>query len=146
MGKNRLPLVFLRALHRSTPHMLNSYDNARSFLSLQFNDMVNVPFSSEPFVAGIIAYFLDNTLHKKGDAIKKDRGKHWWAKFKSFKGDTRSEEFYSLPFNLNKYFPSVWFVGLSVNAAAAAAAAAASLSGSVENEKIGFIVLLIYCE
>jgi nucleobase transporter 1/2 len=58
-------------------------------------------------VAGCVAYFLDNTIHKKDSSIRKDRGKHWWAKFKSFKGDTRSEEFYSLPFNLNKYFPSV---------------------------------------
>ncbi|KAL2935973.1 Nucleobase-ascorbate transporter 6 [Bienertia sinuspersici] len=72
-----------------------------------FNDMVNVPFSSEAFVAGITAYFLDNTLHRKEGSIRKDRGKHWWDKFRSFKGDTRSEEFYSLPFNLNKYFPSV---------------------------------------
>lgn len=73
----------------------------------KFNDMINVPLSSEPFVAGCLAYFLDNTLHKKDDAIRKDRGKEWWDKFKSFKGDTRSEEFYSLPFNLNTYFPSV---------------------------------------
>lgn len=76
---------------------------------LQFNDMVNVPFSSEPFVAGCVAFFLDNTLHKRDGQVRKDRGRHWWDKFWSFKGDTRSEEFYSLPFNLNKYFPSVWF-------------------------------------
>ena len=73
--------------------------------TLQFNDIINVPFQSKPFVAGVVAYFLDNTLHKK-DA-RKDRGKHWWDKYRSFKGDVRSEEFYSLPFNLNKYFPSV---------------------------------------
>ncbi|XP_030458126.1 nucleobase-ascorbate transporter 6 [Syzygium oleosum] len=72
-----------------------------------FNDIVNVPLSSEPFVAGCLAYFLDNTLHRKDGGVRKDRGKHWWDKFRSFKGDTRSEEFYSLPFNLNKYFPSV---------------------------------------
>ncbi|OWM65377.1 hypothetical protein CDL15_Pgr008967 [Punica granatum] len=72
-----------------------------------FNDIVNVPFSSEAFVAGCLAYFLDNTLHKKDGQIRKDRGKQWWDKFRTFKGDTRSEEFYSLPFNLNKYFPSV---------------------------------------
>ena len=72
-----------------------------------FNDMVNVPFSSEAFVAGILAYFLDNTMHKRDGQVRKDRGKPWWDKFKSFKTDTRSEEFYSLPFNLNKYFPSV---------------------------------------
>jgi len=73
----------------------------------QFNDIINVPFQSKPFVAGVVAYFLDNTLFKRAADIRKDRGKHWWDKYKSFKGDTRSEEFYSLPFNLNKYFPSV---------------------------------------
>ncbi|KAL0318413.1 UNVERIFIED_CONTAM: Nucleobase-ascorbate transporter 6 [Sesamum angustifolium] len=73
----------------------------------RFNDIVNVPFSSEAFVAGILAFFFDNTLDKKDPQIRKDRGKHWWDKFRSFKTDTRSEEFYSLPFNLNKYFPSV---------------------------------------
>lgn len=78
-------------------------------LFFQFNDMANVPFQSKAFVAGIIAFFLDNTMHKKDGQTRKDRGKHWWDKFKSFKTDTRSEEFYSLPFNLNKYFPSVWF-------------------------------------
>ncbi|KAF8005984.1 hypothetical protein BT93_K0307 [Corymbia citriodora subsp. variegata] len=72
-----------------------------------FNDMINVPLSSEPFIAGCLAYFLDNTLHKKDNAIRKDRGKEWWDRFKLFEGDTRSGEFYSLPFNLNKYFPSV---------------------------------------
>lgn len=75
--------------------------------ALQFNDIINVPFQSKAFVAGCVAYFLDNTLHKKEAAIRKDRGKHWWDKYRSFKTDTRSEEFYSLPFNLNKYFPSV---------------------------------------
>lgn len=82
-------------------------DKYHVLFTLQFNDIVNVPFSSEAFVAGCVAYFLDNTLHRKDSAIRKDRGKHWWDKFRSFKGDTRSEEFYSLPFNLNKYFPSV---------------------------------------
>ncbi|KAJ8439504.1 hypothetical protein Cgig2_007021 [Carnegiea gigantea] len=72
-----------------------------------FNDMINVPFSSEPFVAGLLAYILDLTLHKKDSATRKDRGMHWWDRFRSFKSDTRSEEFYSLPFNLNKFFPSL---------------------------------------
>ncbi|KAJ8753535.1 hypothetical protein K2173_022776 [Erythroxylum novogranatense] len=96
----------------SVPQYFNEYTAIRGYGPVHtgarwFNDMVNVPFSSEAFVAGCVAYFLDNTLHKKDSAIRKDRGKHWWDKFRSFKGDTRSEEFYSLPFNLNKYFPSV---------------------------------------
>lgn len=73
----------------------------------QFNDMINVPFSSKAFVAGSLALFLDATLHNKDNQTRKDRGMHWWDRFRSFKTDTRSEEFYSLPFNLNKFFPSV---------------------------------------
>ena len=69
--------------------------------------MINVPFSSEAFVAGLLALFLDVTLHHKDNATRKDRGMQWWDKFRSYKTDTRSEEFYSLPFNLNKFFPSV---------------------------------------
>lgn len=69
--------------------------------------MINVPFSNKPFVAGLVAYFLDNTMHLHQSAVRKDRGYHWWDKFRSFKKDARSEEFYSLPFNLNKFFPSV---------------------------------------
>eukprot|EP00268_Persea_americana_P012080 TRINITY_DN1506_c0_g1_i3.p1 TRINITY_DN1506_c0_g1~~TRINITY_DN1506_c0_g1_i3.p1 ORF type:complete len:541 (+),score=79.64 TRINITY_DN1506_c0_g1_i3:1129-2751(+) len=72
-----------------------------------FNDMINVPFSSKAFVAGLVAFFLDNTLLRKNSATRKDRGYHWWDKFRSFKTDPRSEEFYSLPYNLNKFFPSV---------------------------------------
>ncbi|CAL5444690.1 unnamed protein product [Camellia sinensis] len=71
-----------------------------------FNDMINVPFSSEALVAGIVAYFLDITIHKKDSSIRKDRGRHWWDKFQSIDTDSRSQEFYKLPFKLHKYFPS----------------------------------------
>ncbi|CAA2999888.1 nucleobase-ascorbate transporter 6 [Olea europaea subsp. europaea] len=96
----------------SVPQYFNEYTAINGYGPVHssgrwFNDIINVPFSSEAFVAGILAYFLDNTLHKKDGQIRKDRGKHWWDKFRSFKTDSRSEEFYSLPFNLNKYFPSV---------------------------------------
>ncbi|KAL8123466.1 hypothetical protein AgCh_011441 [Apium graveolens] len=96
----------------SIPQYFNEYTAIKGFGPVHtsgrwFNDIVNVPFSSEAFVAGILAVFLDNTLHKKDSQIRKDRGKHWWDKFRSFKTDSRSEEFYSLPFNLNKHFPSV---------------------------------------
>lgn len=96
----------------SVPQYFNEYTVLNGYGPVHtsgrwFNDIINVPFQSEAFVAGCVAYFLDNTLHKRDSAIRKDRGKHWWDKFRSFKGDTRSEEFYSLPFNLNKYFPSV---------------------------------------
>ncbi|CAN6822130.1 unnamed protein product [Brassica oleracea var. botrytis] len=110
--RTKFILGFSVFLGLSIPQYFNEYTAIKGYGPVHtggrwFNDMVNVPFSSEPFVAGMVAFFLDNTLHKKDSSIRKDRGKHWWDKFRSFKGDTRSEEFYSLPFNLNKYFPSV---------------------------------------
>jgi len=54
-------------------------------------------------VALMVAVFLDNTLDYKETA--RDRGLPWWAKFRTFKGDSRNEEFYTLPFNLNRFFP-----------------------------------------
>ncbi|CAD5312321.1 unnamed protein product [Arabidopsis thaliana] len=71
-----------------------------------FNNIINVPFSSKAFVSGILAFFLDTTLPPKDKTTKKDRGLVWWKRFKSFQSDNRSEEFYSLPLNLSKYFPS----------------------------------------
>ncbi|CAL9774890.1 unnamed protein product [Musa acuminata subsp. burmannicoides] len=68
-----------------------------------FNDYINTIFSSPPTVALIVAVFLDNTLDFKDTAG--DRGMPWWARFRKFKGDGRNEEFYTLPFNLNRFFP-----------------------------------------
>ncbi|GFQ03523.1 nucleobase-ascorbate transporter 6 [Phtheirospermum japonicum] len=110
--RNKFILAFPIYLGLSVAQYFNSYTAIKGYgpahtSARWFNDIVNVPFSSEAFVAGIVAYFLDNTLHKMDAQIRKDRGKHWWDKFRAFKTDSRSEEFYSLPFNLNKYFPSV---------------------------------------
>ncbi|XP_077223150.1 nucleobase-ascorbate transporter 6-like [Tasmannia lanceolata] len=69
-----------------------------------FNDSLNVPFSSKAFVGGVVAFFLDNTLDRKDSSVRKDRGYHWWDKFRSFNNDPRSVEFYSLPFKLNRFF------------------------------------------
>ncbi|KAJ0960398.1 hypothetical protein J5N97_001760 [Dioscorea zingiberensis] len=96
----------------SVPQYFNEYTAVAGYGPVHtgarwFNDIINVIFSSKPFVAGFVAFFLDNTLHRHDNTSRKDRGHHWWDKFRSFRGDTRSEEFYSLPFNLNKYFPSV---------------------------------------
>ncbi|XP_073128528.1 nucleobase-ascorbate transporter 6 [Henckelia pumila] len=110
--RNKFILGFSIFLGLSIPQYFNEYTAIKGFGPVNtggrwFNDMVSVPFSSEAFVASILAYFLDATLHKPDSQVRKDRGKHWWDKFRTFKTDTRSEEFYSLPFNLNKYFPSV---------------------------------------
>eukprot|EP00268_Persea_americana_P012076 TRINITY_DN1506_c0_g1_i1.p1 TRINITY_DN1506_c0_g1~~TRINITY_DN1506_c0_g1_i1.p1 ORF type:complete len:533 (+),score=82.10 TRINITY_DN1506_c0_g1_i1:760-2358(+) len=96
----------------SVPQYFNEYTVVTGFGPVHtsarwFNDIINVPFSSEAFVAGLVAFFLDTTLHWGDNAARKDRGYHWWDKFRSFKTDPRSEEFYSLPYNLNKFFPSV---------------------------------------
>ncbi|KAK6148400.1 hypothetical protein DH2020_019312 [Rehmannia glutinosa] len=110
--RNKFILAISIFLGLSVPQYFNEYTAIKGYGPAHtsgrwFNDIVNVPFSSEAFVAGILAYFFDNTLDKKDPQIRKDRGKHWWDKFRAFKTDSRSEEFYSLPFNLNKYFPSV---------------------------------------
>ncbi|KAI4298156.1 hypothetical protein L6164_031749 [Bauhinia variegata] len=68
-----------------------------------FNDFLNTIFFSSPTVALMVAVLLDNTLEYKDSG--KERGMPWWAKFRTFKGDSRNEEFYTLPFNLNRWFP-----------------------------------------
>ncbi|XP_062102097.1 nucleobase-ascorbate transporter 2-like [Humulus lupulus] len=68
-----------------------------------WNDFLNTIFFSSPTVALIVSVFLDNTLDYKDGA--RDRGMPWWDKFRTFKGDSRNEEFYTLPFNLNRFFP-----------------------------------------
>lgn len=75
---------------------------------MQFDQIMQVIFTSPTAVAGIIAYFLDITLARRHPLTRKDSGRHWWAKFKYYGRDPRSEEFYSLPYGLSKYFPSVW--------------------------------------
>ncbi|PIM97956.1 Xanthine/uracil transporter [Handroanthus impetiginosus] len=105
-------LAFSIFMGLSIPHYFNEYLSVKGYGPVHtrarwFNDMINVPFSSEPFIAGVLALVLDVTLPPKDNTTRKDRGMHWWDKFRSYKTDTRSEEFYSLPLNLNKFFPSV---------------------------------------
>ncbi|KAG8061571.1 hypothetical protein GUJ93_ZPchr0003g17043 [Zizania palustris] len=92
----------------SVPQYFNEYTSVAGYgpvhtHSRWFNDMINVVFSSKAFVGGAVAYLLDNTLHRHDSSARKDRGHHFWDRFRSFRTDPRSEEFYSLPFNLNKY-------------------------------------------
>ncbi|XWS22553.1 hypothetical protein CRYUN_Cryun29cG0046500 [Craigia yunnanensis] len=110
--KTKFILGFSVFMGLSIPQYFNEYAAVNGFGPVHtgarwFNDMINVPFSSEAFVAGLLAMFLDVTLHRKDNTTRKDRGMHWWDRFRSYKTDARSEEFYSLPFNLNKFFPSV---------------------------------------
>ncbi|CAH9144591.1 unnamed protein product [Cuscuta epithymum] len=75
--------------------------------SIWFNKTMQVVFTSPAMVAGVVAMFLDVTLGRKHSQSKKDNGRLWWSKFKYFNRDPRSAEFYSLPCNLSRYFPSV---------------------------------------
>jgi len=68
---------------------------------------VQVLLSSPATVAITVAYFLDLTLRGGDTSTRRDSGRHWWEKFRSFNQDIRSEDFYSLPFNLSKFFPSI---------------------------------------
>ncbi|KAK6123398.1 hypothetical protein DH2020_042856 [Rehmannia glutinosa] len=110
--RNKFILAISIFLGLSVPQYFNEYTAIKGYGPAHtsgrwFNDIVNVPFFIRSVCGGVLAYFFDNTLDKKDPQIRKDRGKHWWDKFRAFKTDSRSEEFYSLPFNLNKYFPSV---------------------------------------
>ncbi|CAM8900743.1 hypothetical protein QQ045_009756 [Rhodiola kirilowii] len=68
-----------------------------------YNAFLNTIFTSPATVGLIVAVFLDNTLEVQKS--KMDRGMPWWSKFRTFRGDNRNEEFYTLPFNLNRFFP-----------------------------------------
>ena len=77
------------------------------WLCPQFNDILNVFFSSPVIVALIVAIVLDNTLTRH--VTKKDRGMLWTRKFRVFHHDPRNLEFYRLPMGLHKFFPPTWF-------------------------------------
>ncbi|KAH1081741.1 hypothetical protein J1N35_021502 [Gossypium stocksii] len=92
----------------SIPQFFNDYWNLkhRGLVHTNagwFNAFLNTVFLSPATVGLIVAVFLDNTLEV--EKSKKDRGMPWWVKFRTFRGDNRNEEFYTLPFNLNRFFP-----------------------------------------
>ncbi|WOL20583.1 hypothetical protein Cni_G29388 [Canna indica] len=71
-----------------------------------FNDYINTIFSSPPTVALILAIFLDNTLDCKDTA--RDRGMPWWDRFRTSRGDSRNQEFYTLPYNFHRFLYRPW--------------------------------------
>uniref|UniRef100_A0A1S4DZB0 Uncharacterized protein n=1 Tax=Cucumis melo TaxID=3656 RepID=A0A1S4DZB0_CUCME len=72
-----------------------------------FNDVIVVIFISHATIASLVALILDCTLFRENDATRKDSGLLWWEKFCLYSSDVRNDEFYALPFCLNKLFPSV---------------------------------------
>ena len=75
-------------------------------LLLQFNNIVQAIFSSPATVAIIDAYILDLTVSRGERSTRRDGGRHWWEKFRTFNQDIRTEDFFSLPLNFNRFFPS----------------------------------------
>ena len=72
---------------------------------LQFNDILNTIFSSPPTVAIIVGTLIDNTLEAKRTAS--ERGLPWLVPFQRRNGDSRNDEFYSLPMRFHEYIPSI---------------------------------------
>jgi nucleobase transporter 1/2 len=66
-----------------------------------------VIFSSPATVAAILAYLLDCTHLYWEPHVRNDSGYLWLEKFKSYRHDVRSEEFYALPYGMSRYFPSL---------------------------------------
>ncbi|KAA8524742.1 hypothetical protein F0562_011165 [Nyssa sinensis] len=91
----------------SVPQFFNGYLTRQGGLvhtkAGWFNAIGNTIFSSPATVGFIVAVILDNTLEMKKS--RNDRGMQSWEKFRSFGGDSRNEEFYTLPCNLNRCFP-----------------------------------------
>lgn len=63
---------------------------------------------SHATVAGVVALVLDLSLDYGSEQARKDNGSKWWDKFVVYGKDVRNEEFYRLPGNLNRCFPSFW--------------------------------------
>ncbi|KAL4347139.1 hypothetical protein GQ457_17G011710 [Hibiscus cannabinus] len=87
-------------------HLLVSGHGPVSTGSTWFNNVMQVIFASPATVGIIVAFFLDCTHSYGHGSVRRDSGRHWWEKFTTFSTDTRTEEFYSLPANLNRFFPS----------------------------------------
>lgn len=98
---------------KQKPYIVNLYlvlctDSFLVLPSMKFNVIMQVIFSSAATV-GILAAFLLDCTHSYGHAsVRRDSGRHWWEKFRVYHIDTRTEEFYALPYNLNRFFPSFW--------------------------------------
>jgi nucleobase transporter 1/2 len=52
----------------------------------------------------IVGTLLDNLLEAKKNA--NDRGIPWWKPFQNRKGDSRSDEYYSMPIRMNEWMPT----------------------------------------
>ncbi|KAF4346099.1 hypothetical protein F8388_003347 [Cannabis sativa] len=97
----------------SIPQYFREYYHTESYFWKEhkpagwFNDLVMVVFMSHTTVAALVVLILDCTLFRENDSTRKDSGLHWWEKFSLYGSDVRNDEFYALPFNLDKLFPAL---------------------------------------
>lgn len=107
-SRSKFILGFAVFMGISVPQYFNEYNIRAGHGPVRtnshwFNDFIFVIFASAATVGFIIALVLDTTL--KGKETRRYSGRHYWKRFRTWKGDPRNEEFYSLPFRLNKFFP-----------------------------------------
>ncbi|XP_062098225.1 putative nucleobase-ascorbate transporter 10 isoform X2 [Humulus lupulus] len=97
----------------SVPQYFREYYHTESYSGKEhqpagwFNDIVMVIFMSHTTVAALVALILDCSLSRENDSTRKDSGLHWWEKFSLYGSDVRNDEFYALPFKLDKLFPAL---------------------------------------
>ncbi|WCJ17996.1 Xanthine/uracil permease family protein [Euphorbia peplus] len=109
--RTKFILGFSLFLGLSVPQYFNEYLLIAGYgpvhtRSIWFNNIIQVIFSSPATVAIIVAYSIDISHSLKHTTTRRDSGRHWWRKFRTYDQDIRTEEFYSLPYNLNRFFPS----------------------------------------
>ncbi|CAD6341704.1 unnamed protein product [Miscanthus lutarioriparius] len=70
----------------SVPQYFNEYTSVAGYGPVHtgarwFNDMINVPFSSKPFVAVLVAFFLDNTIQVSWlqTLLRSRSSSDWWS-------------------------------------------------------------------
>ncbi|GJW79061.1 putative nucleobase-ascorbate transporter 10 [Tanacetum coccineum] len=83
-------------------HWVTSNHSPLHTHSRWFDNMVSVVLMSHASVAVMIAMILDCTLGRENN----ENGKDWWEKFAMYGKDVRTDEFYKLPWKLNKFFPA----------------------------------------
>ncbi|GFP84086.1 putative nucleobase-ascorbate transporter 10 [Phtheirospermum japonicum] len=103
--RTKLVLGFSFFIGLSLPQYLREHHvNSKSGW---FNDILYVIFMSHATVAAIVALVLDRTVDYGSDEARKNNGSYWWDKFMVYNKDDRSDEFYKLPGQLNRCFPSL---------------------------------------
>lgn len=72
---------------------------------MQVNDTMSTIFTSYAMIAAVDAVIVDQALPFSNDEACKDNGSHSWDKFVVYTKGVRSDEFYRLPCQFNRFFP-----------------------------------------